>query len=246
METIHPSFMNEIIRRFQVNIPFTTLYETHLPRFLQLGINPEIGFDAAALDQFTKADYEDTAKKFFSKNLTITLHAPFMDLNPGSPDSSIRDVVRHRFHQFSDLIPIFHPKNVVCHTGWDDRGYRGLKEEWIQYSLDLWSWLAERTRKQGSLLVLENVYENDPDDFLDLFQRLKDLGFGFCLDTGHQADFGRVPLSNWLDSFGSHIRQVHLHDNHGDPDEHLALGRGNIDFLALFKWIKNKTANPLS
>ena len=37
--------MQDILRQVQVNIPFTMLYDDYLDRFLEFGLNPEIGID---------------------------------------------------------------------------------------------------------------------------------------------------------------------------------------------------------
>ena len=39
--------MSRIIQKVQINIPFTMLYETYLDAFIENGLNPEIGLDAA-------------------------------------------------------------------------------------------------------------------------------------------------------------------------------------------------------
>ena len=41
------------------------------------------------------------------------------------------------------------------------------------------------------------------------------------------------------------IRQLHLHDNQGQFDKHLPIGRGAIDFAALFALV-DKLDAPLS
>jgi sugar phosphate isomerase/epimerase len=85
------------------------------------------------------------------------------------------------------MVPIFQPRTVVCHTGYDQKRYWGIEETWIENSLELWSWLSEEIRKGGSLLMLENVYEQNPQEFLDIYGALTDQHVGFCLDTGHMA-----------------------------------------------------------
>ncbi len=35
-------------------------------------------------------------------------------------------------------------------------------------------------------------------------------------------------MLQWIKSLGNRIGYVHLHDNHGEHDEHLGLGEGNI------------------
>ncbi|MFC1822203.1 sugar phosphate isomerase/epimerase family protein [Thermodesulfobacteriota bacterium] len=236
--------MNEILRKVQVNIPFSMLQESYLPRFLEYGMNPEIGIDANALDNFSKADFDGIAKQISERSLSVTLHAPFMDLSPGSPDPAVRSLTHHRYQQFAELFPVFQPKAVVCHSGWDEKRYWEREDEWVRNSMELWNWLAETTEKEDISLVMENVYEQDPQEFMRFFDQLKHMGFGFCLDTGHQSAFGRVSLDQWLDVLGSHIRQVHLHDNDGRHDDHLALGQGNVDFSLLLKFLKERDLEP--
>ena len=236
--------MTEVLQKIQVNIPFTMLYESYLPRIMDYGINPEIGFDADALDRFSMSDFKDIAGQILHRGLSITLHSPFMDLSPGSTDPDVRALTRHRFQQVSQLVPIFQPKTVVCHTGWDWKRYWAFKDSWIHYSRELWSWFAEDIGKEGSILVFENVYEHDPYEFMGLINDLKDQGIGCCLDTGHQFVFSTVSISEWLKTMGPDIIQLHLHDNHGTRDDHLALGKGKIDFGVLFRYLKNRREPP--
>jgi len=78
--------MHQIKSHIHVNIPFEMLHASYLPTFLEHGINPEIGFDAHSLDRYEHAHFADTARQLQGRGLLITLHAPFADLSPGSPD----------------------------------------------------------------------------------------------------------------------------------------------------------------
>jgi sugar phosphate isomerase/epimerase len=42
--------------------------------------------------------------------------------------------------------------------------------------------------------------------------------------------FATVSLEEWFTALGSYIVESHLHDNHGQADEHLPVGEGEIDF----------------
>ena len=227
--------MSRLIKAIQVNIPFTMLHESYLERFIKFKLNPEIGFDAIALDRYSLSDFVNSADQLHESGLTITLHAPFVDLCPGSPDPKIWAITRNRFEQVLRLIPVFRPKTLVCHVGYDEKRYGYIRSIWVEKSLEMWSWMAKRVKDEGSLLVLENVYEYGPDDIRFLFENLQDKRVGFCLDTGHQAAFSGVPLETWIESLGPYIAQLHLHDNLGKQDEHQALGQGLIDFQMLFK-----------
>lgn len=236
--------MNRILRHVHVNIPFTMLKETYLQRFLEKGINPEIGFDAYALDSFSDDELEGAARSLRKRALAVTIHAPFVDLSAGSPDPQVRALTRHRFEQLLKAAQHFHPLRIVCHGGYDWKRYDYLKEKWIGNSLNTWRWMANEARNQGAALMLENVYERGPEELAVLLGPLRADGVGFCLDTGHLAAFSATPLSEWVSSLGSYLGQLHLHDNFGDWDDHLAVGQGNIDFGFLFKALKTLREDP--
>jgi len=219
----------------QINIPFTMLRDSYLDRFIADRLNPEIGFDADALDGSPLPVVETVARTIRDAGLTVTFHAPYMDLSPGSPDPEVRAITRQRLEQVVRLIPLFAPKTVVCHTGYDHRRYWHMKDAWLTNSLDTWSGIAGQIRSEGAVLMLENVYEQAPDDMCPLLENLQDHGVGFCLDTGHQSVFSNASMAMWVTSLGPYLRQLHLHDNAGQVDEHLALGRGRIDFPLLFR-----------
>ena len=236
--------MKRIIEHIQVNIPFPMLYETYLSKFLQERINPEIGCDADALDRFSMLDFKKVAEAIHAQGLHPTLHAPFMDLSPGSSDDKVRAVTKYRFEQVIQLAELFRPKAIVCHTGYDFKRYGFLKDLWLKRSWEMWAWLADSIRNTGAALMLENVYEHHPMECQKLFNGLKDMGIGFCLDVGHTFAFGRADLAEWLNVMGDEIKQLHLHDNHGLLDDHLPMGKGEIDFPMLFDFLKERWSDP--
>ena len=235
---------HNIKRKVQVNVPFRMLHDIYLDRFLKYALNPEIGIDAAALEGFAFADFKRIGKILHDHALSVTLHGPFIDLSAGSTDPAVMALTRNRFKQLLKLVPVFKPKTVVCHAGYDWKRYGYFKAQWIENCLETWSWLANGLAETGTGLMLENVYEEDPQDMLVLFDRLKDLNVGFCLDCGHLSAFGNSGLKIWLESLGPYIRQLHLHDNHGNNDEHLAMGLGKIDFELLFNYLKSNNISP--
>jgi len=236
--------MNRLIKKVQVNIPFTMLWDSHIDLFVKHGLNPEIGIDAIALERFSFSDFKTIADQLHKLNLTITLHAPFSDMSPGSLDPAIRDITRRRFKQVLKLVSLFKPKTVVCHAGYDWKRYGYFRKSWIERSLEIWSWLGLRITNEGGQLMLENVYEHSPEDIRILFENLEEQNVGFCLDTGHQSAFSRSSLDTWLDSLAPYLGQLHLHDNDGKHDDHLALGLGQIDFKRLFASLKALKETP--
>jgi len=206
-------------------------------------INPEIGLDAIALDEFCTEDYKKAAHFFSKIGSKITVHGPFMDLSPGSQDPAIREITKKRFSQLLEVIKIIKPIHVVCHPGYESRRYSQFRESWIEKSIEIWRWLAENLQKSGSRLMLENVYEDGPEDISILFEKLEKYNVGFCLDTGHHFAFGKSDLETWIRILGKYIGHVHLHDNFGDSDRHMPPGKGGIDFTPLLNYLETRLDN---
>jgi len=213
--------------------------------FFNSRINPEIGLAAEALDGFSLSDFKHFANQFHKRNRSITIHGPFMDLSPGSPDARIRELTVYRFKQLIEAVSVFKPKTVVCHAGYEHVRYGFCKEKWLEYTVDTWKWLGRELFKRGTRLMLENVYETNPNELLQLLEQLDPKHIGYCLDVGHLASFGKYPLDKWLNATGKYIGQLHLHDNHGDHDSHLGMGEGGINFDLLFEHIKHMTEKPV-
>lgn len=233
--------INSLLSKIHVKIAFRQLHEDFLDYFLEKKINPEISFDSDELDHYSISDFSRIARQLARNNLKVTFHAPYKDLTPASSDRMIKEVVLHRFDQMIRLIPVFNPLTVVFHTGYDLPRYSWPQNEWLENSKTIWRHLNDRVKGLGGQLLLENVYERNPQDMKSLFSQLEDCGAGFCLDVGHASVFSDCSLSEWINKMGPDIRQFHLHDNTRQEDDHLPLGKGAInlslvvDFLLLNK-----------
>lgn len=235
----------DLRRRVQVCVPFTLLRETLLDQFTAHRLNPEIGIDAAALDRFAPAEFAEVAQVLERHQLAVTLHAPFVDLAAGSTDPAIRAVTRRRFDEILRLVPLFRPRTVVAHAGYQWQRHEYYRSAWMDLSTAFWTETAERLGRDGARLMLENVYEETPGEIRELFERLRPAGVGWCLDCGHLTAFGKAPLMEWLETLGAFIGQIHLHDNHGRKDDHLPLGRGVIEFDRLFDYLRTAGCRPV-
>lgn len=238
--------MKDILQRVQVNMPFRMLVDRYLPMVLKEEINPEIGFDCFALDEYGERDFLNVADTLRDRGLTITFHAPFFDLRPGAIDKRIRNVTIDRLKQVFDLVPYFEPRTVVCHASFDSRYYVANEDLWLENSTETWKEFISVVAGMDTTIVLENVYENDPL----MLQRL--LGsfnhsdrIGACFDTGHFNAFSTTSLDSWMDSLGSYIVEVHLHDNSGIMDEHAPVGDGTFPFHRLFESLREKEIHPI-
>jgi sugar phosphate isomerase/epimerase len=231
--------------KVHINAPFGMLWERYLPLFLEERLNPEIGLDATSLDRFSRRDFIKVADRLHQAGLQTTLHGPFQDLLPGALDAKILAASRARLQDAFALVEIFQPRSIVCHIGYEARHYHGLEERWLNHSVATWEPLAEQADRFGALLTLENVYETQPELIRRLFARLKAPNIRFCLDVGHLQAFGGGNFPEWLETLGTLVGQLHLHDNNGGSDEHLALGQGVIPLPRILAFFADRHQAPL-
>lgn len=229
--------MKSLRQSVQVNINFRNFSGQCLEFFILHRRNPEIYLGPNALDRYGPADFEGVATLLRRHDLGVTVHGPFADLSPGSWDRLMREATRRRLEQTLAAAAIFRPRAVVCHAGYDPRRHAYARAHWLEHAAALWNWFADELAELGARLVLENVFEEGPENLLPLFELFDQHGprqIGLCLDVGHVNTHGRAPLTAWVEAFGSRIAHLHLHDNDGDADAHRGLGQGSIDFEGFF------------
>ncbi len=235
----------DIVRQIQVCVPFRLLKDKYLPLVLEHRINPEIGIDAQVIDTHSKSELSEMASIVREQGLTITLHSPFYDLVPGGMDNKMLSATRERLRETFDLIPVFEPVAIVCHTGYDKKRYHEVEEEWLETALETWTPLVRCLQGTQTTLMLENVYEKTPRLLVKLLTQLNSEKVGFCFDAGHMNVFSETSMQGWLEALGPLLKEVHLHDNEGTRDDHLAIGAGKIDFEYLFEHVEKNGLRPI-
>lgn len=193
-------------------------------------INPELYLSADALDTLDMAEVKGFADELTRHGLACTIHAAFMDLNPGSVDRAVRETTRQRAEQTLECAGILRARVVVFHPGYSRLSYGSAVDTWVANTIRFWQQQMPRIRQVGCTVALENIFEEEPSTLLQVLQGLDSPLFGHCFDTGHFNMFSTVSLESWFDALGAFIVESHLHDNHGAADEHLPVGEGEIDF----------------
>jgi len=232
-----------LMEPIHIHIPYPKLKD-YLELLRKRRYDLEIYLSAAVLDQIEKSDLESMLERL-DWNPALTLHAPFMDLNPGAVDPMVRSVTQVRFRQLLNAAAILKPRAAVFHAAYDRWRYSGRKDVWLDYSLDTWSKVMDTASKIGLRVAVENVFDEDPEALSMLIQKIGSPDFGFCFDTGHFNLFSRVPMETWFTSLGSHLIELHLHDNDGTADAHWALGRGTVDFEQFFSLMNEHAPTPV-
>jgi sugar phosphate isomerase/epimerase len=69
------------------------------------------------------------------------------------------------------------------------------------------------------------------DEMLAVLDGLDPARTGICFDTGHVHQGADV--ATYIRTVADRLLTLHLHDNHGDRDEHNLPGQGTIDWPAV-------------
>lgn len=243
MTKIQDSSMTRIQDSVFIHVPLCS-FAKYRPKIADHRINIEVFVTSEDLDSQPHKAIEEIGRFLKEHQLLCTIHGPFLDLNPGSSDSKIRRVSQERYQELLNLVVPLDPKVVVFHAAFAPLFYGDMLEPWLERSVETWTCVAEIAEKAKTKIALENILDQTPAIIREILLKVDSPSLGMCFDVGHFHIFSQVPLSEWIMTLGSRIFELHLHDNHGQSDEHLALGEGNIDIQGLFTLIQEQELSP--
>lgn len=158
-----------------------------------------------------------------------SVHAPASDVNIAAVNERMRNASIAVLGDVMAVCARIGASHLVVHPGYSPydqvhtRSYKSLI-----HSLDELSLLKE---EHGVQVCVENMGGWDCCHFRTpaFIPELTGRGLAFALDCGH------AHLNGNLDAFltAGNYCHVHLHDNIGTSDDHLACGAGTIDFSGL-------------
>ena len=180
----------------------------------------------------------DVAQWFSDHPVTLqSLHAPiYTDWNWGRSGGLLISVAHlerrariasmdevKRAIEIAEHLPF---RYLVLHLGVPNEAYDLRKFDAAFTSIEHLSLFA---KERGAQILLENIPSelSSPEHILKFLQYTR-LDLKICFDTGHAHLTGGIEAA--YRALHDRIAIVHLHDNHGDTDEHLLPYEGEIDW----------------
>lgn len=232
-----------------VNLPlsFAAKEPRYIDMLIEQGVSPELGMDTYAVQDLDMRWHAETAVRFADVGLSCGIHLPFFDLAPGSLNDHILQATRTTLLRAIEISQVYKPTHFVGHPNYEAGQHNLYYSDWLSRSRETWAQLLNQDQSNAQLF-LENTFELTPEPLVDLVELLPENRVGHCFDVGHWHSFAkgsqRNDLLEWLTAFSPRLGHLHLHDNDGSGDQHLALGTGTIPLLELFDYIQANELSP--
>ena len=197
----------------------------------------DTGFDTVFSNKYEISQVTAIKKKADMLGLGVEfLHAPFRGINDfwceGNEYIPLKNTIISSIDSASENgIPV-----VVMHL---DSGWNPPKI--CDVGLNRFDGLVEYAEKKGVKIAFENI--RNFGTLSAMMQRYRSLdNVGYCYDCGHEHCYTKTV--HFTDLFGDKILCTHIHDNFGkdgsdDPDYHLLMFDGNIDYADMMSRLRS-------
>ncbi|MBD1399892.1 sugar phosphate isomerase/epimerase family protein [Pelovirga terrestris] len=226
-----------------IHVP-AALFPDRVDFLLTRRLQPEVACQDANIATLDMNQLADSASALAAAGLKTVLHAPFVDFLPGASDFRGRQMTISLLEQTLILAERIKAGKIVFHPGLIANASGHETDDWLARSYVLWSNYMSWAKINNCIFCIENIYETSPTPLLDLITAINSPYFGHVFDIGHWNIFSGEPLTTWLGAIGPYIHHLHLHDNRGHMDEHLAIGLGTVPFDQLFTWLDDSDTAP--
>ncbi len=172
----------------------------------------------------------------------VSMHAPIDGLCIGSSNKEVRDFTMKAFNYSYKAAKLIECPSINFHHGFVPDLHE--KEKWLENASEFLNEFL-KDKDESIIIYLENKLELTPDIILDLINKVGDSRLMVCLDVGHANAHSNADIVEWIKALGEKLGLVHLHNNYGKKDEHLAFDKGNINFKELCETLEKYASNAI-
>ena len=182
-------------------------------------------------DQRVYLDPQGIAGILEEHGLVCQVHAPICDWNIAAMSDRLRESSIQETEETIAAASEMGAGLVTVHPGLASMAVPGLEERAVVRAKDAAKMIDRSSKEHGITVAMENMPELQ--FFLgrsasQLAEIIDGTDLSVCFDIGHANTAGQI--DDMIDLLGDRIANIHIHDNHGQRDEHLTIGDGCIDF----------------
>ncbi|AGK60610.1 Sugar phosphate isomerase/epimerase [Archaeoglobus sulfaticallidus PM70-1] len=184
-----------------------------------------------------KLNYAEILELKGSYDLDVLIHASATATNFISISSQMRAASYRELEKTISFAYKTESELITFHIGWNPglitAGGFVYKKEWYSehnYRVLTGEMLKFLRKIDSSILALENTIEIDyaMRSAIEVLLEKTDLSLTFDIGHWNVKSSHQIFIENF-----DRVRNIHLHDNNGDYDSHLPLGKGNVRLDAI-------------
>jgi sugar phosphate isomerase/epimerase len=205
--------------------------------YLELAMDPPM-----AHHSIVSANRTAIAGALRDSGLGLVCHLPTF-VSTADLTESLRRASVTEMRQSLEVVFDLGAKKVVLHPSMAGGMGAFVPATAKMYAFDFFAEMVDAARQLNITICLENMFPRNligvlPEDFDEIFRLFP--SFKLTVDTGHaNIDSPRQSrLLQLVERFGDRIGHLHFSDNRGKRDDHLPVGRGNVDFADLVRRLK--------
>ena len=165
-------------------------------------------------------------------------------MNLGGLNPGIHNEVLHQMKDYlqraSDFVEL-----AVIHPGYLSPHGAQLPDLAWQTNIESIQSICDFATDHGIMIAVENmpqvpkIFGKYPQEMIQMVEEVNRDNIGLTLDIGHANTMGAGIMDDFLKMYKNRISHVHLHDNMGKNDEHLPIGKGNVDWKHVMDSLSN-------
>lgn len=196
--------------------------KSNIDEINNLGIGVEIqSFPQNILDEDYSTIIRDCKNKLKNFSNVISLHGSSFDLNPGSTDKKVIELTKYRYMQSVEIAKEIGAKYVIFHSQLNPLlSVAKIRKLKLDNQIKFWKDFMNEIDDIDVTILLENEYDENPEEILHIVESVNSPKLRICLDTGHILAYSKTSLEEWIVSTKDFITYIHLHFNDGKNDSH--------------------------
>lgn len=217
-------------------------YDSKFYKEEEVGLELQDFVEPNLSDNEVKSKIQAYKEHFIDFNNIKSMHGPFLDLKPASPDKDIRRVSQKKYFETLDIAEDLSLDYIIFHSQINPLlNEPGIMELNYSQNAQFYNSLMKETSFKGIVLI-ENIFEANPYGMLKLIEKIDSDRVKLILDIGH-AKLGESSLEEWIKTLANHIAYIHFHSNNGKYDQHLRPSNEEIE--ELFNLIDKYQIDPV-
>ncbi|MDO7206107.1 TIM barrel protein [Paraclostridium bifermentans] len=161
--------------------------KSNIDEINKLGIGVEIqSFPQNILDEDYSTIINDCSKKLKNFSNAISLHGSSFDLNPGSTDKKVIELTKYRYMQSVEIAKEIGAKYVIFHSQLNPLlSVDKIRKLKLDNQIKFWQDFMNEIDDIDVTILLENEYDENPEEILYIVESVNSSKLRICLDTGH-------------------------------------------------------------